>query len=65
MHILFDNQTPRQLHRRLFGHQIEAAMERGWDALANWVLQDRAEEAGYEVLITTDQGIRYLNTGDG
>ena len=65
MRILFDNRTPRQLHRRLFGHQIEAATERGWDALANGVLQDRAEEAGYEVLITTDQGIRYLNTGDG
>ena len=65
MRILFDNRTPRQLHRRLFGDQIEAAIERGWDALANGVLQDRAEEAGYEVLITTDQSIRYPNTGDG
>ena len=27
--------------------------------MANGVLLDRAEEAGYEVLITTDQGIRY------
>ena len=65
MRILFDNRTPRQSRRRLFGHQIEAAIERGWDALANGVLQDRAEEAGYEVLITTDQSIRYPNTGDG
>ena len=59
MHILFDNGTPRQLRRQLFGHEIETAMERGWDTLANGVLLDRAEEAGYEVLITTDQGIRY------
>ena len=27
--------------------------------MANGVLLYRAEEAGYEVLITTDQGIRY------
>ena len=27
--------------------------------MANGVLLDRVEEAGYEVLITTDQGIRY------
>ena len=59
MRILFDNRTPKQLRRQLFGHQIETPMERGWDTLANGVLLDRAEEAGYEVLITTDQGIRY------
>ena len=49
MRILFDNGTPRQLRRQLFGHEIETAMERGWDTLANGVLLDRAEEAGYEV----------------
>ena len=47
------------MRRQLFGHEIETAMERGWDTLANGALLDRAEEAGYEVLITTDQGIRY------
>jgi hypothetical protein len=59
MRILFDNGTPRKLRRQLFGHEIETAMERGWATLANGVLLDRAEEAGYEVLITTDQGIGY------
>ena len=34
-------------------------MERGWDSLANGALLDRAEEAGFEVLLTTDQNIRY------
>lgn len=34
-------------------------MEQGWDNLSNGDLLDRAEEAGYEVLITTDQGIRH------
>ena len=59
MRILFDKGTPRQLRRRLFGHETETAQERGWDTLANGDLLDRAEEAGFEVLITTDQGIRY------
>ena len=34
-------------------------MDRGWDTLANGELLDRAEEAGFEVLLTTDQSIRY------
>ena len=59
MRVLFDNGTPRQLRRRLFGHDVEMAVERGSDTLANGVLLDRAEAAGYEVLITTDQSIRY------
>ena len=59
MRILFDNGTPRQLRRRLFGHDVEMAVDRGWDTLTNGVLLDRAEEAGFEVLITTDQSIRY------
>ncbi len=59
MRILFDKGTPRQLRRQLFGHEVETTSERGWDTLSNGVLLDRAEEAGFEVLITTDQGIRY------
>ena len=56
MRILFDNGTPRQLGRQLFGHVVEEAREHGWDALSNGDLLDRAEEADFEVLITTDQG---------
>ena len=59
MRILFDNGTPRQMRRQLFGHDVDLASERGWDTLANGILLGRAEEAGYEVLITTDQGIRH------
>ena len=49
MRILFDKGTPRQLHRRLFGHEVETVQERGWDTLSNGDLLDRAEEAGFEV----------------
>ena len=59
MRILFDNGTPRQLRRQLFGHDVETCRENGWDRLSNGELLDRAEESGFEVLITTDQGIRY------
>ena len=59
MRILFDKGTSRPLHRRLFGHEVETSVERGWDTLANGKLLDRAEEAGFEVLLTTDQSIRY------
>ena len=59
MRILFDNGTPRPLRPRLFNHDVQLARERGWDNLVDGVLLDRAEAAGYEVLITTDQNIRY------
>ena len=58
MRILFDNGTPRQLGRQLFGHEVEEARGHGWDALSNGDLLERAEEAGFEVLITTDQDMR-------
>ena len=59
MRILFDNGTPRQLRLRLFGHVVEEARERSWDGLSNGDLLDRAEEVGFDVLITTDQGIQH------
>ena len=59
MRILFDNGTPRQLRRQLSGHDIETCQERGWDRLTNGELLDRAEDSGFELLITTDQGMRY------
>ena len=31
----------------------------GWETLGNGDLIDRAEQEGYEVLITTDQSMRY------
>ena len=59
MRVLFDKGTPRPLRPRLFGHEVETSVERGWDILDNGALLNRAEEAGSEVLLTTDQSIRY------
>ena len=59
MLILFDNGTPRQLRYQLLGHEVETCRQRGWDTLTNGELLDQAEAAGFELLITTDQGMRY------
>jgi hypothetical protein len=38
---------------------VEEARERGWEELANGELMDAAEQAGFEVMVTTDKNIRY------
>ncbi len=59
MLILFDHGTPRPLRRHLSGHTIHRVLNLGWDRVANGLLIARAEQAGYELLITTDQNVRY------
>src|SRR4051794_27718917 len=59
MLILFDNGTPRGLARFLAGHSVEEARSRGWEELSNGDLIAVAEQAGFEVMITTDKNIRY------
>ena len=59
MLILFDNGTPRGLARFLTGHSVEEARNRGWEELANGELIKAAEQAGFEVMVTTDKNIRY------
>ena len=59
MRILFDHNVPRQLRRHLVHHDVDVADERGWAALGNGALLDRAEEAGYEVVITADKNMPY------
>jgi len=43
----------------LAGHSIDTADERGWSNLSNGDLLDAAERDGYQLLITTDQNLRY------
>jgi hypothetical protein len=59
MLILFDHGTPRGLARALPGHTVMTAKARGWDRLNNGDLLSVAEEAAFDLLITTDQRIRY------
>jgi hypothetical protein len=59
MLILFDHGTPRSVARWLQDHTVVEAMARGWDQLSNGELLKAAEEAGFDVLLTTDKNIRY------
>ena len=59
MFVLFDNGTPRGLVRFLTGHSVEEARARGWEELTNGELIDAAEQAGFEVMVTTDKNIRH------
>ena len=59
MRILLDQCAPAPLRRELVGHIVETAFEMGWGTLRNGALLDRAEQNGYDLLITTDQSIPY------
>ena len=59
MRILFDNGTPKPIARSLVGHEISYARRVGWHELGNGELIVKAEEAGYDVLLSTDKNIRY------
>jgi hypothetical protein len=59
MLILFDNGTQRGLARFLSGHTVEEALARGWEELSNGELIEAAEQAGFELMVTTDKNIRY------
>ena len=41
------------------------AIARGWDRLANGALLDAAEEAGFDLLPSTDKSIRYQQNLQG
>jgi len=59
MRILFDHNVPVPLRHWLIGHQVKTAYERDWAILANGTLLQVAEDAGFDLIITTDKGIRY------
>lgn len=57
MRILFDHGTPAPLIPFLSGHIVTKAKDVGWEQLANGDLLNAAEQAGFEVLLTTDKNM--------
>jgi hypothetical protein len=57
MLVLFDHGTPRGIARALQGHTVKEARAQGWDTLNNGELLKAAEEAGFDVLLTTDTNL--------
>src|SRR5436309_14056300 len=65
MRILFDQGTPVQIRRSLEAHTVKTSREHGWSTLANGELLRVAEEAGFDVLLTTDKNMRYQQNFEG
>jgi hypothetical protein len=63
--ILFDHGTPKGLIRALPGHTVDTAQAKGWDTLSNGALLKAAEEAGFDVLLTTDRRMRHQQNLQG
>ena len=65
MLILLDHSAPRPLRAYLPGHTVHTSEQLGWDRLPDGTMMTLAEEAGYELLITCDQRIRYQQNLSG
>lgn len=59
MKVLFDQGAPAPLRATLAGHLVKTAFECGWEKLENGALLSAAEADGFDVLVTTDQNLRY------
>ena len=59
MLVLFDHGTPKGLALVLAEHTVHTAQSKGWDRLDNGALLSAAEEAGIDLMLTTDRRIRY------
>lgn len=58
LRVLFDKNVPYPLRRYLVGCNVITAEEEGWGQISNGELISRAEEAGYQLLLTCDQNVR-------
>jgi hypothetical protein len=59
MRILFDQGVPRGLAASLGSHDVTEASKLKWERISNGVLLKLAEEAGFNLLLTTDKNVRY------
>lgn len=65
MKILFDQGTPVPLRAKLLGHEVDTAYEKGWANIQNGELLKMAENAGYALLVSTDQNMKYQQNLEG
>ena len=59
MRVLFDQGTPVPIRPFLTRHTVRTAAQEHWDTLKNGDLLVAAEDAGFDVFVTTDRNIRY------
>jgi hypothetical protein len=63
--ILFDANTPAPLAGFLRRHKVTRADELHWQGLKNGELLDAAEQAGFDIVPTCDQNVRYQQNFEG
>ena len=59
MKILFDQGTPVPLRHALPTDSVTTVYEQGWSTLKNGELLAVAEQAGFDVFVTTDQNLKH------
>src|SRR5215469_13242946 len=59
MRILLDENLDWRLSRGLRGHEVESVARLGWAGIQNGILLKKAEETGFEVLITMDSNMTF------
>ena len=59
MRILLDECVPRPLRREFVGHTVSTIRDMGWAGKKNGELLALMAGAGFEVLLTVDQNLRY------
>lgn len=59
MRILLDECVPRPLKRELVDYEVRTVVEMGWSGKKNGELLRLMNQAGFTILLTTDQNLRY------
>ena len=59
MQILLDECVPKPLKRELTDYDIRTVVEMGWSGKKNGELLQLMNQAGFTILLTADQNLRY------
>ncbi len=59
MRILLDECAPRPFKRELADYDIRTVVEMGWSGKKNGELLRLMNQAGFKILLTTDQNLQY------
>ena len=57
--VLLDENLPQKLRLLIGDHQVLTTAYQGWAGKSNGALVAAAEGAGFDVLVTADQGLNY------
>jgi len=63
--VLLDENLPQKLRFLLTGHMVVTVAYQGWAGISNGALVAAAEQAGYDVMVTADQGLNYQQNLEG